>query len=475
MYINIVVKNYKKKNGYSDRGNNSGGRAIAEEIHKLKNIVSKEFKKNNINYKKLNKEYGKDILLRTLHYLETLEPRVISIDDFSHKHIMEPCINICMVQNKKQREKFDIIAGNELGNIIFDRTPNNENYSNGLFFAKKYNKKFFPRFLPNSFLPEIEEYRNTVDTNEGHIPTIGIYLRPDVCPNQSMFLAKAINSIYFDHKISDPEEKHLDRLPKVIIYGSDKLEPLYPKNRIEYTTSQKEFFTKIDTYIYAPMEIPDPMPNTLVEAIYNEKEIIILHDPETEYLDEFGEGIKEIESTLTNFSDLLKSKSAKELNEMIPIYSDTEREDIVYAIKETINLVSFNDFKFTNVTNLDDFAKMITGSPGWKEEGVFSQVERILKSNLIKKLKEVSISMIFVNLFSKYQEKYPFGVEVFKCLNTIASICTSEKVVNKIVEDENIFNKSAYVLACYGAEKTYDAWFKYITKKNQKGEEKWEE
>lgn len=438
MNINIFFKEFKQDNNYSNRGNYFGALEIKtsleqfkkfvlnfEQNKKIKNHLNKIEKHNKETITNFKKEYPKNDINFIKEIINNFEINLIGINNLRiNKGLIEmdvPHLNICCVQNPIHRniiEVYSVIHNKEesIHDIIFDRDIKNTFYyngkpktnlpfnyvSNGWYFAKKYNKKFLPRFFG-------EEYNTNKDIAGNY--RIGIYLRPDVCPMQ----VKTIIS-YFEkeYKKAKSENKE-DKLPTLIIFGK-KMDFDYPF--IAHTHIKKEFFENIDAYLYSSMEIEDPLPNTLFEAVINRKDIIIL---QCNY-DSPDNGIAELKYYSKAALKALQSK----------VISKTFRE-----IKMNENLLELTeDLKTLNETDFYIEAKILVSR-------LFKRMTIISKFMLLNK--------IFENIFTKYYFDENNILLINKLLNLFISdillddldkqvknVLGNKKLLNVILDSENI-------------------------------------
>ena len=307
MNINIFFKGFKQQNTYSDRGNYFGARECSNTLQGFKNYIINFTRDDTVDTVDTYNINEPD-LKRIQEIFRNITIKLINSELVDLKLFNEPHINIINNQNKMQREKIEALSrfknGSDINyDIIFDRspaaplTPNPDNnlmpeyyYSNGYKFARKANKKFMPRFFG-------EIYKTNKMLNQYRL---GIYFRPDVCPLQVRNIKNYLEHLY---KLSKRSYNKIVILPIIYMFGK-RIELDYPFQK--HTVNKKEFFSNIDGYMYSPMEIDDPLPNTLFEACVNTKDIFILKSDINNYPGMLG--IDEIEEYCSLATDKIHTK-----------------------------------------------------------------------------------------------------------------------------------------------------------------------
>lgn len=130
--------------------------------------------------------------------------------------------------------------------------------SNGFHYYRQYDKI-------KNFIPFVTDFQ--VDSTPKDIPCVGFYLRRLLVKDSHRYIYEFLENC--KHKID------------LYIMGGEFISPERLKtfkcvNSYKHTTDKKEFFGNITHYIY-PMskEFQDPFPNTVLEAVQNNKQIIL--------------------------------------------------------------------------------------------------------------------------------------------------------------------------------------------------------
>lgn len=156
----------------------------------------------------------------------------------------------------------DFVKLMNLDHLVFIRNEYNfssyNSCSNGFHYYLKYDmfKFFFPCVLDFNL--------KIINLPKTEYPTIGFYYRPDVAPD---------SCIYFLNLI-----KYLSEEINVVLLGykNDIIATFNNVKFYQHTIDNNYFFNAIDYFIYPMSKIfEDPFPNTLLEAIQCNKQIVI--------------------------------------------------------------------------------------------------------------------------------------------------------------------------------------------------------
>ena len=154
--------------------------------------------------------------------------------------------------------------------IIFLRGDKNpilyESCNNGFYYYKTY--KNIKYYIP--FITDFNPYKQ-----KSHLkPCIGFYIRRFLVPDSHL---RCIDFL-----------KNLKHEVNVVTMGNNipEIKSIPNVKSYKHTYDNKEFFSNISHYVYpASKKFQDPFPNTVLEAIQSNKQIIFLDIPNRNHVD----------------------------------------------------------------------------------------------------------------------------------------------------------------------------------------------
>lgn len=256
--INCISRNYKDVNGYNGRGNYNSAEFYKKLLSEFKNLVIEKFS---------GKSHNEQLIREVFEHIEInhLDSRSIKMRDFGN-------VNIWFTQLLRHRPNSVFSHEND---IIFTRKLKDEigkgdKVTNGLSFSIEHNIDFYPKY-----------YGKLYPKNTLLKQALGVYLRPDVLPEQVKNLIDYITT----HK--------LDTIYDIVVLGPKESLGGYRvlKNAL-FTTSEEVFIERTNFYLYTFASENDTINNTLYNCILNRKRIIYVEGNNTNRIDNVCRDLK---------------------------------------------------------------------------------------------------------------------------------------------------------------------------------------
>lgn len=338
--INCISRNYKDVNGYNGRGNYNSALFYFNLLVQFKKLVLETFN---------GKSHHDQLIQEVFKHLEInhLESRSIKLRDLGH-------VNIWFAQLLRHRPISNFAHEHDL---LFTRNLKEEiskcsKVTNGLSFGINHNIDFYPKY-----------YGKIYPKNKLTKQALGIYLRPDVLPEQVKKLLNYIST----HK--------LDTVYDIVVLGPKESLGGYRvlKNAL-FTTSEEVFIERTNIYLYTFASENDTINNTLYNCILNKKRIIYVEDKNTNTIDNVSIDLKVLfkpgniyftssnNFSITELENITVEKIIENSTEVIQLI----KSSALYFIEDILNRLNTELFIFT-----DEEIKMLTKDLEytiWKEK-----------------------------------------------------------------------------------------------------------
>lgn len=329
--INCISRNYKDVNGYNGRGNYNSALFYFNLLNSFKKLVLETF---------TSREHSHQLIREVFNHLEInhLESKSIKLRELGH-------VNIWFTQLLRHRPSSSFTHDND---ILFTRNKKEEigkgsKVTNGLSFSVKHNIDFYPKY-----------YGKMYERNKLTKQALGIYLRPDVLPDQ-------VNDI-----ITYISDHRLDELYDITVLGPKETLGGYRifKNAL-FTTDESTFIESCNIYLYSFASENDTINNTLYNCILNKKRIIYVMEPtkNDNVLNDLKVLFKDknIYYTTKNVfsNERLNAITSSEIIDNSVIVIDLIKESSAYFIRDIMKRLNTELFIFTEkemnliLTNLD--------------------------------------------------------------------------------------------------------------------------
>lgn len=268
-------------------------------------------------------EYFKDNFEDNIDFIES--SKIVDYIDLNEKY--KRLIFLTQAPHLYNK-KITFITANKLNSINFLRPEYISEYNNSatncFHLYKEYKKYKF-------YIPII--FSNRINVIKEDKIVLGIYFRNNIiCEDSCKYLKHLLNNIKYD----------LD----LYILGSSSIIIKNKKIKsIKFTTNPQEFYSKITHFIYPESNMIDPFPQSILEAVHNNCQIIIPKNRTKNFKD----GIDDIKSLIKYHEDINFNK----------FYDNTNCILTFDNLKKFYNKLFNNNFEFNFIRdkylNIKDF------------------------------------------------------------------------------------------------------------------------